>query len=306
MKLPSRIAARWPTIRYERIFPLARRSRRAARACGTVAGTVEFLIDPVRREVAARRIGRALRMPEWRARGLVRACLISEAIEEAEIVYFMAHTAALATVFPPDDAGPPAADRTIYVTLHFGNPILAYLYLSWWRRLDVTIVGRALTADNPMSDAKQRYGRGRVAWIESVSRPFLEIDGASAPRARELLLDGRSLFAPIDVPGDVVTRANDVDVFGERARFASGMITLARIGGATVQPIVAVSRRHGIVVHRGRPIVPGDDASTHAEVFRELLVFVRRYPGEWWMWPYLAPAADGSERSGSSAVRAAS
>jgi hypothetical protein len=226
---------------------------------------------------------------------MFRASLICEAFEEAEIVFLMAHPGAFARIFPNQDE-PPHRGGTIYVTLHFGCPVLAYLHLAWWRHLDVTVMGRALSADNPMPEAKRRYGRGKIAWVESLSRPFLDNDAVSVIRARELLLDGRSLFAPIDLPGDVVTRVAEIDVFGERARFSSGIVTLARLSGAPLQPVVAISRPHGLTVHWGRRIEPRDDAGASTEVFSELLVFVRKFPQEWWMWPYLAVVDDSTGR----------
>jgi len=290
MPLQSWAATTWPTLRYERIFPLARRSRRAARACAALVGTVEYLIDPVRREVASRRIARTLRLPLRRARAFCRASLVSEALEESEIEFLMTNPDALAGVFSAGPDEPAPAGGTLYATLHFGNPVLAYLHLAWWRRLDVTTVSRALSADNPMADAKRRYGQRRIAWIERLARPLLALDGTSAAHARELILAGRSLFAPIDVPGDVVTRARDVDFLGERMRFASGMITLARICKAPVQPLDALSRPGGFVVRWGGRVEPSDDARMHADAFGELLAFVRELPGEWWMWPYLVVA----------------
>ena len=295
MQLPS-VTELWPRLRYERLFPLARFGMRAAKLCAVLAGTVEYLIDPVRREVASRRIARALALPEKRAREIFRASLICEALEEAEIVFLMAHPGALARIFPAGDDEPSHVGGTIYVTLHLGRPILAYLHLAWWRHLDVTIMGRALSADNPMPDAKRRYGRRRIAWIESLSRPFLDNDAASVARARQLLLDGRSLFAAIDLPGYVVARAAEIDVFGERTHLASGIITLARLCGAPLQPVVAVNRPQGLALYWGRRIEPRNDASTAAEVFRELLTFVRMFPEEWWMWPYLVAAANGTTR----------
>lgn len=298
----------WPTLRYDRILPLAKHGRRTARLCATLVGTVEFLIDPVRREVASRRIARALAMSARRARSTFRAGLISEALEEAEIVFLMAHPEALGRTFSAHDDEPSHCGRTIYATLHLGSPILAYLHLAWWRRLDVTIIGRTLAAENPVPEAKRRHGRRRVAWVDDLSRPFLGIDAASVTRARALLLDGASLFAPLDVPGDVVGRSAEVDVFGERVRFASGMVTLARLTGAALRPVVALSRPHGVVVQWGQSVEPGDDPTTLAAVFRELLAFVRQFPGEWWMWPYLVKAPDSGERApragGPSAVTA--
>lgn len=284
----SSAIASWPTIRYERLFPLAKHGPAAARLCGIVAGAVEYLIDPVRRDVAVRRIARAVRVSPRKARSIFRAALTSEAFEEAELVFLMARDRALDGLLATGTDDQRHDPGTIYVTFHLGHPVLAYLYLARRRGLPISILARALTEDNPMSEAKRRYGCARNAWIAASSRPFLHGDAESVVRARDMLLAGESIFVPIDVPGDVMARTADIQVFGERARFSSGVITLARLSRAPVQPVVALVGARGLELHWGRRIAPGKDAETSAAVFAELLEIVRRFPGEWWMWPYLA------------------
>ncbi len=289
--MSSRVASAWPALRYDRLLPLAQRGRRTARCYAAVIGTVEFLLDPVRRETASQRIARRLGIPARQARATFRASLISEAWEEAEVAFLMAHPEALARVFSASVGEPAHTGRTIYATLHLGAPILAYLYLAWRRELDVTIIGRTLGPENPLADAKRRHGHTRVAWVESLSQPFLTADSQSISRARDMLLANRSLFAAMDIPGDVVARAATVDVLGERFRFASGMVTLAHLAGASLQPLVAVSDLRGVSLHWGRRVEPAaDESQALAAVFGELMAFVRRFPGEWWMWPYLVAA----------------
>ncbi len=285
----ARLRALWPAARYERLLPPAAHSRALGRAYAIIAGTAEYGLDAHRRRIAAGRIARWLGASALTAHRIFRASLISEAQEEADSVFFMRHTGQLAGALHAPARVPPHRGPTIYATLHFGSPILAYLHLCRGRGLDVTAIGRRLSEDNPMPAAKRRYGLRKVAWVERLTAPFLDVDGPAILRARERLLDGGSLYAAVDVPADVVTRTAEVTLFGERTRMSSGVVTLASLVGVPVQPIVGVSRRDGIEIHYGHTIAALDTALTLDAVARELFAFVRRWPGEWWLWPYLTP-----------------
>ncbi len=295
----------WSALRYGRLLPSAGASQAAGRAYAALVGLVEFIRDPGRRRVACRRVERWIGCSSAEARRTFRAALVSEAHEEADSVYFANHEAALQRLLTTRtlvravdaaDARPMGgATRegagTLFATLHFGSPILGYLALRPALGADCTLVARPLDAANPMPAAKLAYAAVKVAWVERVSgEAFLGTDGPSVARARERLLAGRDLFTPIDVPGDVVGRRTTVSFFGERMLFASGAMTLARLAGATVRPIVARRVGEGLALEVGRAIAPGEDAATLAAGLDELAAFIRATPGEWWMWPYLRTA----------------
>ena len=181
----------------------------------------------------------------------------------------------------------PAAG-TIWATLHMGSPILSYLYLRRVRGLPLAIVGRTLDDSNPMAPAKLRFAKRKVAWVEATSgRQFLGVDGLAIARARGELIQGRDLYAAVDVPGDVTARSTVVSIGGERVRLASGLIALARLVGASIQPIVGVHEAGAIVLHYGRRIET-EGSAAQDEVGAAIEELVRRFPEEWWLWPYVA------------------
>lgn len=290
--------AGWADVRYRWLLPLARGGRARGRLYARLVARVEHRGDSERARAASARIGRALDLDPVRAARVHRGCLYSEALEEADSVFFMQRPALDPALFHFDELPEPsddprgAAAGTIFGTLHFGSPVLGYLGLC--RKLDgaLGIVGRPLDDANPMPEPKRAYARGKVGWVERVSgRPFIATDAAAMTQARDELLAGRSLYTPIDVPGSVARRAATVGVFGEPVRFASGLMTLARLTGATVVPVVATSSPDGIRVRFGQRLEPGADADDLlARALTELLRFVRTNPDEWWMWPYLESA----------------
>ncbi|MBM4243934.1 MAG: hypothetical protein FJ148_08985 [Deltaproteobacteria bacterium] len=296
----------WAEVRYRWLLPLARGGRARGRAYARIVARVERASDPERVRVASARIARALSLDPVRAERVYRGCLYSEALEEADSVYFM-HRPALDPALFQFDELPEALDGarpanvgtnvgtdvgTIFGTLHFGAPVLCYLALCARLGGGLSIVGRPLDDANPMPESKRTYARAKVRWAEQVAgRPFIATDSAAMAQARDELLAGRSLFTPIDVPGSVARRAATVPVFGEPVRFACGLMTLARLTGATVVPVVAASSPDGIRVRFGQRLDPGGGADDLlGRALGELLRFVRTNPDEWWMWPYLEPA----------------
>jgi lauroyl/myristoyl acyltransferase len=223
-----------------------------------------------------------------------RRCLASEALEEADSTFFMRSDVVERGVFQLD-ALPVRGDGgagTVYATLHFGSPVFGFLALAGSRGEVVSIVGRPLDDTNPMPAAKRAYALGKVRWVERVTgRPFLPTDALAMARAREELLAGRSLYTPVDVPGSVAGRAATVRPFGEPIRLASGLMTLARIAGADVVPVVTRSERGRFTVEFGPRLPASLGDALLAETIDALASFVRVHPDEWWMWPYLEPAA---------------
>jgi hypothetical protein len=287
------VAATWTSWRYRWLLHWSGRSRRTTRAYARLCGRVELALDSERRARAGTRIARALGCSPAAADRVFAASLVSEAQEEADTVWSMRHARAWPDLFraPADEPAPHGA--TIYVTLHFGSPILAYLDLRHRRVADVRLMMRPLSPANPMADAKRAYAVRKVAWVTTVSgcEP-LPTDAAGTAHAREHLIAGHALYAATDVPGDVVSRASAVTLFGERILISSGIATLARLTGASLQPIVAVRRNDTLALRYGNRIPAGNDAETLAAVFRELARFIADDPGEWWLWPYATPAPE--------------
>jgi hypothetical protein len=279
----------WAAFRYGPLLAAAARHRRLGRAYAELAGAVEFWRDRPRRRVAAMRAARWLGASTRDAARIFHRCLVSEALEEADNAYFMRHEAALDRVFRSPSGAPSTEPGTIWATLHMGSPILAYLYLRRVRRLPVAIVGRALDDTNPMPAAKRSFGKRKVAWLEAASgRPLLGVDARAIARARRELIEGRDLFAAIDVPGDVSARSAVVTIGGERVRLAAGMIALAGLTAAPIQPVVGVHEAGAIVLHYGRAI-EAREAGALVAVGAAVADLVRRFPEEWWLWPYVAP-----------------
>lgn len=299
----SRAARDWPSLRYARLLPWAARGRAQGRAYAQLVAAVELGRDAARRRTAVARIRRWTGCSAARAVEVFRRSLFSEALEEADSALFrrdldaMDHWAADVKnlALPP---GP-----LVFATLHLGSPVLGYLALRRASRLDVRAIGRQLDASNPMADAKRRVGLEKQEWVHRVAGvPLVDPGAASMQRAREHLLDGGALYAALDVPGDVVSRASSVVLCGERIQVSVGLTTLARLTRATILPLVAVSGRRRMALHLGDPVRPTNPAETIAAVFGQLERFIVQFPEEWWFWPYVLPANSESDEPATSAI----
>jgi lauroyl/myristoyl acyltransferase len=219
-----------------------------------------------------------------------RSALESEAREEADSARFMRDRGAFERWLP--DAPPPEIDGPVlYVSLHLGSPVLGFLYLRTRGRLDVRAMVRDLDPQNPMRDAKRSWGMRKLAWVREVAGGgILAADGAAVGVARDHLLAGGAVFAALDIPGDVVTRSAEVSFHGERVLFSSGIVRLAELTRSTIVPMVALGGAHRMRVHFAPVVDPGAVDDPFAAAFAPLLEFVDRFPGEWWMWPFLHPA----------------
>jgi hypothetical protein len=287
------VSGRWAQLRWGVLLPAASRSRRFARPYAALVAIVESRRDPLRRDVAAARAARWLGVTLAEGAAVHRASLASEALEEADCAFFMRdESAMLAALRAPADE-PPATGATVYGCFHLGSPILAYVYLRRVRGLEVGIVGRALDDTNPMPPAKRRFGQAKVAWLERVTgRPLLGVDAGAIARARAELVEGRSLYAALDVPGDVSARSSVVPVCGEPLRLATGIVGLAALAGAPIVPVVAVNEGGALAVHYGPAIAAGARGAGGpplVEVAAAIGAMVRRFPREWWLWPYVTP-----------------
>ena len=284
----------WSRFRYDRLLPGAARSRAAGRHYARLVGRVEFAADRTRRRTAEARLTRWLGVSPSSAAGLFRRSLVSEAREEADSAYFMRHPDALLRWFPDRVEMPRVAGPTVFATLHLRHPVLAYAFLRRARGLDVRVVIRGLDDANPMADPKRRWGERKIAWLrELVGVDFLGTDTGSIARAREHLVAGGSLFAAIDVPGEVVARASVVEVCGERLALSAGVIALARMTRSRVLPMIALGHPERMGVHFGGAVEAGPASDPMGAVFHELEGFIRRFPDEWWLWPYVGDAPRG-------------
>lgn len=287
--LSSRFNRGWASYRYNRLLPWAGRSRLSGVAYSEIVAQVEVRRDLQRRDVAVNRIARARRISERAASRIYHASLRSEAQEEADSVRFMRDGDAFER-WLPEEAPPFGDEPVLYATLHFGSPVLAFLYLRS-RGNDVRALIRGLDDENPMLDPKRRWGARKVAWVRELARGgIVGADTAAVGAAREHLLDGKSVFAAVDIPGDVVSRTSKIDFYGEQLVFSAGIVRLAALTRSRVVPMVALGGGRRMRAHFGRPIDPNACADPMGAVFAELGQFIDRYPGEWWMWPFVRPA----------------
>jgi hypothetical protein len=276
----------WPEWRYGRLLTRAATTRTAGGRYARLVAGVEFL-EAARRHRAVMRIQRWQRVSHGAALRIFHASLMSEAREEADSAFFMQQLPALRGWMPDASALATPSGPILYATLHLGSPVFAYIFLRLVAALDVLAIGRKLDERNPMPAAKRRYGLAKEAWLRGLAGVDLLEPTAHAMNAvREHLLDGRPVFAALDVPGDVVAHSTKLAIAGEQVAFSAGAIRIARLAGARVVPIVALSGPAGLRLHVGRPL-DADTPDTAATVLRTLLGFVHRYPGEWWLWPYL-------------------
>jgi len=279
-------ASRWSELRYDRLLPLAARSRAAGRQYARLVGAIELARDRRRRHTAIERIVRWQGVSRSAARRIFLASLASEALEEADSIFFMRDREALLRWFPDRREIPPLAGPTIFATLHFGHPVLSYAFLRRATEVDLRVIVRGLDAANPMAGAKRRWGERKIRWLHDLTGvESLWTDGTSIARARDHLLERGPLFAAIDVPGEAVARASTVSIAGDRVSFSSGIMALARMTRCALQPVVAISHPDRMQIHFGRRIEPDSDPTT--PLFAELETFIRRFPGEWWLWPYV-------------------
>ena len=289
--MPGDAWARW---RYRRLLQVAARSERFGAAYAALVARVEWRRDPARRAVACRRIERWLGGTPGEAERVFRESLASEAREEADSAFFMRRPEALAAAFGGPIALAAEDAPVLYVGLHLGSPVLGYLQLC--RRLapELALIARGIDPANPMPTDKRRFAERKVAWTEaSAGRPFFATDATAMLGVRRHVRAGRPLYVLADVPGDAVGRSAACALFGETVRLASGIPTLARLAGSAVQTLAVVRAPAGFTLHVGPRLAPG--GIEMPAVLDALAPFIRRYPGQWWMWPYLPPVIDSTE-----------
>lgn len=283
----------WERLRYGPLLSTASRSA-AARSVyeQTVAG-IELRLETERTRVARRRIEKMLACEGSAAADIYRSALLSEAREEADTSRLVRGHEKLDHLLATRET--PAESHGIFITLHYGSPILAFLYLRVTLGIPVRAIGRALDRDNPLSPAKLCWGKEKVAWLDRASgTTLIPTDVRGTLAARDELLAGRSLFAAIDVPADVVGRAAPLEVLGTRLAFANGLLRIAELTRAPLIPFLARSRGGALEFEFGEPIRAASLAALTEATERWLSASLRAHPGEWWLWPFVREAETGT------------
>lgn len=284
-------AAAWERLRYGALRHVAARNRAAGATYSRLVAGVESRLHPERTRLATARIVRALGTDAATAHETFRQCLASEALEEADTAWLVRSAKGIDSLVRRPQSEAPHRGPCIYVSLHFGSPILTFLYLRTMQGIAVRAIGRPLDADNPLSPAKGRWGREKVAWVSSVSdTTFLGIDGRGMLDAREELLDGRSLYVVVDVPGDIVSRSAKFNLFGETVLFSSGVLRLAQLTGVPLVPVLGHSDGRWVDIEFSEPIHESSEAATRRSLNDWMEAVLLRSPGQWWMWPFLSGA----------------
>ena len=292
LSAPVATSASWEEWRYARLLPAAARSRAHGALYATLAATVEWRRDPVRRAVACARMQRWLGVSAPRAERLCWGMLRSEAREEADAALCMRQPDALAALLGSPIPLPPSDGPVIYAGLHLGSPVLGYLHLRRSVAPALALVARGIDPANPMAAGKRRFAERKVAWTEAVAeQPFFATDAAAMLGVRAHLRGGKPLYLLADVPGDAVGRSAPCTLFGETVRLAAGLPTLVRIADSPVQTLAITRGAAGLTVHAGPRLGP-HEARDLAAVLRGLAPFIHDFADQWWMWPYLPPAID--------------
>lgn len=283
------LLAPWEQCRYLLLDRLAARSARGSDAYTYLVARIEEVLQPDRRRVATTRIAQALQIEENEARAIYRNCLASEAREEADSARLRLAGLPIAESVVADRKNTSVSGPCIFISMHWGSPMLAFLYLRSSLGLPVRLIGRPLDEDNPLPPARKAWGRQKVAWMESLAESsFIPDDGRGALEARHELLEGRSIFASIDVPATTGQRSRVIDLFGEQVVIASGLLRLAALMQVPLVPVLGHSKGHRIHVQQDTPIPAGPEEELAQAVGHWIRKTLRRQPGEWWLWPFLS------------------
>ncbi len=283
-----KLIRQWEQLRYLLLDRVAARGTGGSTAYSLLVPRVEETLHQERRQAAADRISRALSLPRSEALSIYRQCLTSEASEEADSARLLRSGAPTADCFAAPAHADFPCDPCIYISLHWGSPMLAFLYLRCTRGIPLRLIGRPLDDHNPLPPAKMAWGRKKVAWMETLAEsPFLPDDGRGALEAREELLEGRSIFASADVPATAGRRSCVIDLFDERIRIASGLLRLAALTKVPLVPVLGYSRNHQIHIETEDPIPAGTEDELAQAVGLWIRRTLQRRPGDWWLWPFV-------------------
>lgn len=180
----------------------------------------------------------------------------------------------------------PAGRPLVVVSFHFGQGLFV---LRWLRAQGRSPRFLSVPSTRAMAGSLVEflYGRLRIRAVERLSgAPPIFLGGAR--RAIEGAMEAReTVYGLIDVPVRTPSEpAGEALLAGQRVRWPSSLLTLARSGGASVAVITAEiapggERRLDCRLERGVPDV-GDLA-------RELEARLQRSPSHWHFW-YMLPA----------------
>ncbi|MFP6665039.1 MAG: hypothetical protein VCC00_12605 [Deltaproteobacteria bacterium] len=288
----GRLRDSWEALRYGPLLRGASTHPLAGRLYEKLVAGIEWRADPNRRAVASARIADTLQCSQQQAQAIFRACLGSEAREEADTAWVARRGIALADILPHRPGLPSEGRGSIFATLHLGSPILTFLYLREVLGLPLRAIGRPLDDDNPLSAAKRAWGSAKVGWVSrSSGTTFINTDARGIIQAREELLAGRSIYAAIDVPADLASRAMALEIHGRSFSFAAGIPRLAQLTGAEILPVIGLHRAEGFRVEFGAPISCPTQEETQKALAAWLSQTLCSYPDEWWLWPYAEEVA---------------
>lgn len=277
----------WERFRYGPLIRSASRGESIGRVYAAIVAWVEWRREANRRRVAEERIARWVGTSSREAARIFRGSLYSEALEEADSARLM-RSSGLPTM-PIEVKGLASREERprIYASLHAGSPVLAYIGLRAQFEPEARIIARELDENNPMASSKRRFARRKVAWVEATcGARFFKTDAEAILEARQHLIAGRPLFAAVDVPGDVVSRADRTLLFGEQVVLASGIFRLAAMTGADMQLVVSARGKRRVLVDCGRPINGSDTLALQDAMLAQMEEAIRRWPDEFWFWPF--------------------
>ena len=282
----------WEQFRYRLLDGLAARSEWGSDTYTRLVSRGEEILQPERAQSATARIARSFHLQEKEARSIYRLCLASEAREEADSARLRLSGQPIGNAIVADDDITPVVGPCIYVSLHWGSPMLCFLYLRSTLGLPIRLIGRPLGEDNPLPPAKKSWGKRKVAWMETMTgSSFISDNGRGALEARHELLEGRSIFASADVPAAPGQRSQGIDLFGEQIRVASGLLRLAALTRVPLVPVLAHSHNHRIHVQFEQPIPAGSEQELAQAVGSWMRKTLQQQPGEWWLWPFVSTEA---------------
>jgi hypothetical protein len=278
----------WERRRYQLLDRIAARSMWGTDAYVFLVSRVEERLQQDRRKAATDRIARALEVSPRHGRKIYRQCLASEAREEADAARLCLSGKPIVDAVESAPLLPPVAGPCIYVTLHWGSPMITFLYLRSALGIPVRLIGRPLDEQNPLPPAKMIWGHRKVEWMEQLTgTPFIRDDSRGALEARSELLAGRSIFASVDVPAAPAGRSRVIDLFGEPIRIASGLLRLAALTKVPLVPILGHSRGQRIFIAQEEPIPAGSEQELSDAVGFWIRKTLRRQPDQWWLWPFV-------------------
>ncbi|MDG1401740.1 MAG: hypothetical protein P8K76_12035 [Candidatus Binatia bacterium] len=278
----------WERARYQLLDSLAARSMGGTNAYVHMISRVEEVLQRERSRTAINRISRALDLAPRDSRQIYRQCLASEAREEADSARLLVSGQPIAEAVEATPPFSPVDGPCIYITLHWGSPMITFLYLRSVLGIPVRLIGRPLDKSNPLPPGKMRWGHRKVEWMETLTgETFIPDDGAGALQARTELLEGRSIFASVDVPAQPTSRSRVIDLFGEPIRIASGLLRLAALTKVPLVPILGHSCGQKIHVAHEEPIPAAREEELAESIGIWLRKILARQPDQWWLWPFV-------------------